>query len=219
MVRVLIAEGNHILRKGLYSILEEGEGIEVVEVANNRSEMYQYLATLEPTVVLFDYLSNSFLMDDISNIKERYPSTQIVGITDTRHRTHISGALKMGVSGHVLKVCSPKEICDAVVHVSEGKRFYCGKILDVLGDELDENGDVSCEPVSLSMREIEIIKEIASGASNKQIASKLFLSAHTVMTHRKNIMSKLGVNNTAGLVIYAVKENLIQPNRFLFDKE
>ena len=75
---------------------------------------------------------------------------------------------------------------------------------------------MSCEPISLSTRELEVITLIAEGSTNTQIASKLFLSNHTVNTHRKNIMRKLGVNNTAGIVMYAVKSQLVSPNKFLF---
>ncbi|MDP4588684.1 MAG: LuxR C-terminal-related transcriptional regulator, partial [Flavobacteriales bacterium] len=77
---------------------------------------------------------------------------------------------------------------------------------------------VSCEPVSLSARELEVITLIAEGHTNTQIADKLFLSSHTITTHRKNIMQKLGVNNTAAIVMYAVKSGLVSPNKFLFSK-
>lgn len=75
---------------------------------------------------------------------------------------------------------------------------------------------VSCKGLVITEREADVIKHIAEGLSNKQIADKLFLSTHTVNTHRKNIMSKLGVNNTAGIVMYAVKNNLIEHNSLLF---
>jgi DNA-binding CsgD family transcriptional regulator len=76
--------------------------------------------------------------------------------------------------------------------------------------------EFNCEPVSISDRELEIIKLIAEGYTNNEIAEKLFLSHHTVNTHRKNILQKLGVNNTASIVMYAVKTQLVSPNKFLF---
>ena len=79
-----------------------------------------------------------------------------------------------------------------------------------------EGEALSCEPVVISERETEIIALIAEGCTNGQIAEKLYLSSHTVGTHRKNIMQKLGVNNTAAVVMYAVKTGLVNPNRFLF---
>jgi DNA-binding NarL/FixJ family response regulator len=102
--------------------------------------------------------------------------------------------------------------------------FFCGQILETISEaNLDvEDIDIdafSCEAVVISKREGEIITFIAEGYTNTQIAEKLFLSAHTINTHRKNIMSKLGVKNTAGIVMYAVKSNLISPNKFLFTSE
>jgi DNA-binding CsgD family transcriptional regulator len=79
-----------------------------------------------------------------------------------------------------------------------------------------EIAEFSCEPVVISERELEVIKYIAEGYTNNEIAEKLFLSPHTVNTHRKNIMQKLGVNNTAAIVMYAVKSQLVSPNKFLF---
>jgi DNA-binding CsgD family transcriptional regulator len=76
--------------------------------------------------------------------------------------------------------------------------------------------EFNCEAVNISERELEIIKLIAEGYTNVEIAEKLFLSPHTVNTHRKNILQKLGINNTAAIVMYAVKTNLVSPNKFLF---
>ena len=76
---------------------------------------------------------------------------------------------------------------------------------------------VSCDGIKLSAREVEIVQLVAEGMSNKEIAEKIFLSVHTVTTHRRNIMSKLGVNNTAGLVMFAIRQNLIETSKFLFN--
>lgn len=92
----------------------------------------------------------------------------------------------------------------------------CGKIVTDILQDATETTTSTCEGLNISEREMEIIKLVAEGFSNKEVADKLFLSTHTVTTHRKNIMNKLGVNNTAGLVLFAVRENLISPNHFLF---
>ena len=122
---------------------------------------------------------------------------------------------------YVKKSCSLEEIINAVSDTAKGERFFCGQVLDRLRREsvdLDSliDNDFGCEPVVISERESEIIALIAEGMTNTQIAEKLFLSGHTVGTHRKNIMQKLGVNNTAALVMYAVKTGMVNPNRFLF---
>ena len=108
-----------------------------------------------------------------------------------------------------------------MTETAKGEKFFCGTILETIQDaNLDvddiDTGSFSCEAVVISKRECEIITLIAEGFTNAQIADKLFLSAHTINTHRKNIMAKLGVKNTAGIVMYAVKTNLTTPNKFLF---
>ena len=122
---------------------------------------------------------------------------------------------------YVKKDCSLNEIVEAVKETENGNKFFCGQILETIQranldvDDIDFDS-FSCEPILLSERETEIIVLIAEGNTNTQIAEKLFLSSHTIGTHRKNIMSKLGVRNTAGIVMYAVKTNLVSPNKFLF---
>jgi DNA-binding NarL/FixJ family response regulator len=125
------------------------------------------------------------------------------------------------VSSYIKKDCDISEIVDSVLETFKGKRFFCGQILETIHRANIDVNDIdfdalSCEPLTLSEREMEIITLIAEGHTNTQIAEILFLSAHTVNTHRKNIMGKLGVKNTAGIVMYAVKTNLVTPNKFLF---
>src|SRR4029079_8731683 len=98
-----------------------------------------------------------------------------------------------------------------------GETFMCGKIASAVLENKAVAADSSCEGLNISDREMEIIKLIAEGLSNKEVADKLFLSTHTVTTHRKNIMNKLGVNNTAGLVLFAIRNNIVTPNHFLFN--
>jgi DNA-binding NarL/FixJ family response regulator len=117
-----------------------------------------------------------------------------------------------------------EKIIDSVKATAKGNKFFCGQILETIQsasidiDDLDFDS-FTCEPVVISERENEIIKLIAEGQTNTQIAELLFLSNHTINTHRKNILSKLGVKNTAGIVMYAVKTNLVSPNKFLFASE
>ena len=119
------------------------------------------------------------------------------------------------------KDCDIAEIIDSVYETAKGNKFFCGTILETIKNEsIDINKaefkSLACAPVAITERELEIITLIAEGYTNQEIAEKLFLSTHTINTHRKNIMSKLGVANTAGIVMYAVKCNLVSPNKYLF---
>ena len=144
-----------------------------------------------------------------------------MAITPDQNARTLTNAVQAGVRSYVKKSCSLEEIINAVSDTAKGERFFCGQVLDRLRRESVDlesliDNDFGCEPVVISERESEIIALIAEGMTNTQIAEKLFLSGHTVGTHRKNIMQKLGVNNTAALVMYAVKTGMGNPNRFLF---
>jgi DNA-binding NarL/FixJ family response regulator len=141
-----------------------------------------------------------------------------------------------GASSYLLKECDRGEIISAIKATASRERFLCGKIADCILDNKVKSplesprdparhlegasavagGFVSCEGAKISNREMEIIRLIAEGYSNNEIADQLCLSAHTVTTHRKNIMGKLQVNNTAGLVMYAIRNNMLDPNKYLF---
>ena len=114
----------------------------------------------------------------------------------------IKAVLHIGIKGMLLKECDEEEIVQAIEASVKDERFFCGTILDILsGDE--SRIPFSCEPVSLSSRELEIIQLIAKGLTSKEMSKKLFISYHTINTHRKNILKKLDVKGTPELITYA----------------
>ncbi len=216
-IKVLLADSNFIAREGLKTIFATDGGIEVVGEVSKGSELIDKHRKIAHDVLVIDYTAPGFSIHDIKQIRTMSPAERMVAITEFTHREQVREALRFGVSGHIQKDCSYDEIVDSVKECLHDKQYFCGKVLDVLDDGTINGEPATCDPISLSSREIEIIQKIAEGQTNKQIADELCLSAHTVMTHRKNIMNKLGLNNTAGIVIYAVRENLISPNKFLFN--
>jgi DNA-binding NarL/FixJ family response regulator len=157
--------------------------------------------------VVIDFSYEAFGLEALKKIKELYKSAKVLAITPSLSKQTIHKSLKNGVDSYLLDDCDKQEILEAVEDTHNGKQFYCGMVINILAESNEENPD--CEGISLSEREIEIIKLISDGLTNKEIADKLYLSTHTVNTHRKNIMQKLNIKNTAGIVIYAVKENII----------
>jgi DNA-binding NarL/FixJ family response regulator len=145
-----------------------------------------------------------------------------VAITPDPSQTALMSALRAGVHSYIKKDCGRQEIIDAVLQTADGGKFFCGKILGAvqqasLNLERLVDDPLSCDPVLLTERESEIIRLIAEGCSYTRIADRLGLSAHTVISHRRNIMAKLGVNSTAAVVMYAVKHGFASPNKFLFN--
>jgi DNA-binding NarL/FixJ family response regulator len=210
MIDILIANSNEIAGEGLKTILQSKMGNRVVGIAHSFNETKKMAERYSPSIIIMDYSTpEHFGVDAIKNIKKEYHDAKILAITGHLPKDTIYKALKNGVDSYLLDDCDKPEILEAVNDTASGKQFYCGQVIDILAEKDGKDGS-GCDGVSLSEREIEVIRLISDGLTNKQIADKLFLSTHTVNTHRKNIMSKLGINNTAGIVIYAVKENIIK---------
>lgn len=224
-VKILIADNSFLIREGFKSIIKSNADFKLAGQAEKAEDLNEKLFTYRPNVLIIDYSSIYFCIDDILVIHEQFPTVNILAVTNPQSKSTISKAIENGVVSHLLKDCGKEEIIEAIYSTSKGQKFFCGKILDVILKEkelpaslsvLTTSERVSCDGIKLSPREIEIIQNVAEGFSNKEIAERLFLSIHTVTTHRKNIMSKLGVNNTAGLMMYAIRKNILAQNKFLF---
>lgn len=220
-MKIVLADSNELVRLGIRSAIRKELNTEIVGEAVNSSELLDIVKNFGADVVVIDYTAKGFSIDVVPQIASTYEGVSMLAITPEQSAQTLVDALRSGITSYVKKDCSLVEIVDAVRETGKGKKFFCGQILETIQeanlnvDDIDFDS-FSCEPVLLSERESEIIVLIAEGNTNTQIAEKLFISAHTVNTHRKNIMGKLGVKNTAGIVMYAVKMNLISPNKFLF---
>lgn len=220
-MNLVLADSNELVRLGIRVLINTELDVNIVGEASTSSELLDLIESFEVDVILMDFTAKGFDIDDLSEIKRHFPKINILAITPEQSANVLVDALKSGITSYVKKDCSFAEIIEAVKETELGNKFFCGQILETIHEANLDVNDIdmdafSCEAVVISKRECEIITHIAEGFTNSQIAEKLFLSAHTINTHRKNIMSKLGVKNTAGIVMYAVKTNLISPNKFLF---
>jgi DNA-binding NarL/FixJ family response regulator len=223
-VKVVLADSSELMRLGIRSLLSTKSNVEIVGEASSNEELLDLLDSFKIDLLVIDYTAQGFDVDVVSKARQKHADLRILAITPEQSATVVVDALRAGVESYVKKDCSFPEILEAVKETGEGSRFFCGQILETIQEANLDVDDINlgifdCDPVTISKREGEIIKMIAEGHTNTQIAEKLFLSAHTVGTHRKNIMNKLGVKNTAGIVMYAVKTNLISPNKYLFTAE
>lgn len=218
MIKVLLSDSSVLIRKGLRSILEDMEGVFLVPDANDYLELKDRNKTHKPDLLILNFQS---VLNDLNQIKELIKDNKklkVLAISDFPGREKTNNLFEHGISSFLLRECDANEITEAIEATMNNRRYMCGRIAELMlhENEIREKQmnirSFSCEGFSLSERELEIIRNISEGLSNKEIADKLFLSTHTVNTHRKNIMSKLGVNNTAGVVMYAVKNNLLDMN-------
>ena len=218
---LIIADSNDLSRVGLRSILSSQTLIPIVGEARNAQELENQLASFDVSMILIDYTSPGFDIDIIGKQNATDKNYKFIAITPEQSAQTLVDALRSGIMSYVKKDCELSEIVNAVLETQKGNKFFCGQILETIQKaQIDVNDldfdSFSCDAVVLSERENEIIVLIAEGFTNNQIAEELFLSNHTITTHRKNIMAKLGVKNTAGIVMYAVKTNLVSPNKYLF---
>ncbi|MCC6251932.1 MAG: response regulator transcription factor [Bacteroidia bacterium] len=219
LINVVIANSNYLTGMALSILIDELPAYQYLGTAKNEGQLQQIVSKKNVDLVVIDFSSDGFNINTIVFLKKNYPQIKTLAISSLPSKETALNSFKSGVHSYILNDCGKEEIIEALEKTSEGTDFICGKILHQL--ELIDNTTISnslltCGGVSITDRELDIIKLIAEGLSNKQIAEKLCLSTHTVNTHRKNIMNKLGVNNTAGLVMFAVKENLLGTERFNF---
>ena len=220
-INILIFSESEIIRRGLISLFETCKGFRIIGQCFGKQEVHQKLLVKRPDILIIDIDSTHFSPQEVKHLKKTYSSARILTISGYLSKSLFNEYLTSGVNSCVLTECDADEISEAIHKTHQGERFLCGKIAEILISVKDnvsavELRQISCAGLGITEREIEIIQLISLGMSNKQIAEKLYLSAHTVNTHRKNILSKLGVNNTAGVVMFAVKNHLLEPNQYLF---
>lgn len=216
MISVLIADNNYLSRLGLYTLLSASSNFEVDYTEDeNFDNLVASIKKNKPKILVLDFQSLNFSSKQISLLTKTFKRLQVLAITDYMSRADMQSALDNGVRSYLLKECDKEEIIEALHATYNGERFLCGKVayflansqdLEVMRPELER---VSCQGLGITDRELDVIRLISEGLSNKLIADKLELSTHTVNTHRKNIMSKLDIPNTAGIVMFAVKNNLL----------
>ena len=221
MIKVILADSNFIIRSGLRSILSQESDIAIVAEVKSNQELMEALTVFDVDLVMMDFCSEGFSLDVVPRCMKKFPHLKWTAITGDQTGAIMVGALRAGFKSYIKKDCDYHEILNAVKETHDGGRFFCGKVLEQIKKEHIQIEDLAiidtdCQGVVISERELEIIKYIAEGYTNAEIADLIYLSQHTVNTHRKNIMQKLGVNNTAAIVMYAVKTKLVSPNKFLF---
>lgn len=206
MIQIVIADRDFLIKTGLKCLLSKRAGFEVSAQANNISELKDILQFHLPDVLIMDYdQPGAFSIDDLVYIKRKYPALKILVISNNRHKHDIVSTIEFGVTSYLLKECGEDEIFGAIIATARGEKFFCGQIVEnILGRSPD-----TCAGLTLTEREVEIVRLVASGYTTARIARMLCRSVHTINTHRKNILNKLGLNSPSELVLYAVRRGLI----------
>lgn len=214
-ISILIAETQYLIIEGLQSIFDRYSNLKVIGVMVNKQDLFENLDALRPDILVIDPLNlEDFRLDDLHTLETLCPDTRILLITDISDPALVRRIVEGGAKGYLTKTCDEREIIDAIYALLRGENMYCHKVVNILTEGM-AGLEPDCEPAGLSEREIEIIRLIANGYTTRQIADKLYRSFHTITTHRKNIMKKLGINSTSELMVYAMNSGLIQPREQL----
>lgn len=217
IVKIIILGNHYLINTGLEFLIRENRNFELVNKTTNTEELLRIIPTAKADVLMLDLATIEYSAELINSIRQADPYIQILAFNNYMPKHFILKVLGNGVTSYLMHCCDKDEITQAIQKTTQGERFLCGHIVEeLLRNNLqipaNESSSSYCGGMTLSEREMEIIRLIAEGNSNQDIADKLFLSVHTVNTHRKNIMNKLGLCNTAGLVMYAVREKIVMVN-------
>lgn len=206
MINIIIADDHSIIRDGLKAMLEKNDFCRIVGEAANGEELLELLKTTPCDVVCTD-ISMPVMdgMEATRQIMKHFPKTRVMCLSMHEEAGFIKKMMEAGAVGYVFKDSTKDELKEAIQAVHSGKKYFNQKLFDILLNMESGGKEISV----LSSREKEILKLIAEEYTNPEIAEKLFLSVRTVDTHRQNLIQKLDVKNTAGLVKYAIKSGLI----------
>ncbi len=208
-IRLLLVDDHVLVLDGLKARLENETGIEVVGTANNGAQALELAASLKPDVVLMDVsmpVMNG--LEALPHLRARCPDVRVLILSMHDNRQYILQLVRAGASGYVLKDVSSAELINAIETVYQGNTYFSAGASQALFAGFDAM-DGEADQV-LTRREETVLKLLAEGRSNKEVARILDISVRTVETHRQNIKSKLNINTAAGLTKYAIEHNLIQ---------
>lgn len=215
-IRVLIVDDHRLLRDGLTALLAHASNVEIVGSVPSGEEAVSIVPSLKPDVILMDIMMGGMTGIEATRwIKEQDANVKVILISSEIKRELVTAGIQCGIDGYLPKDVDMEVLADAITTVKNGGRYFNEAITNLVFEDFyqkkkltNTNGKVTL-PNDLTKREQEVLALVASGKSNKEVGEELFISIKTVDTHKNHILEKLGLKNTAELVRYAIKNNLI----------
>lgn len=209
-IRVLIADDHAIVRKGIRSLLLTEPSIEVVAEARDGQEAVTQAQRVKPDVILMDLVMPGMDgVEAIRGITSSLPEARVLVLTSFAGDDKVFAALRAGALGYLLKDSGPEELVAAIQQVYCGRSFLHPAIARKLVRELAHTQDRGCCPEALTEREVEVLRLVAQGQSNRKISDELAISEATVRTHVSNILAKLHLESRTQAALYALREGLV----------
>ncbi len=212
-IKTLLVDDHQIVRDGIKAMLLPAQDeIEIAAEASNGAEAVQMVEKEPFDVVLMDInMPELNGIDATEIIKKRHPATRVLALTMHAEEGFIVNMIKAGADGYILKESGRDELVNAIKAVRKGKKYYSNEVsVTMINSMLSDKPSASKAAGDLSKREMEVLQLIVDGFTNMEIADKLFISNRTVDTHRRNLLQKLNVRNTAELVKFALKNGLVE---------
>jgi len=210
-VRILIADDHHVVRRGLVFFLKTQKGLDIVGEAKDGREAVNKAAELLPDLILMDL--DMPIMNGIEatkKIKEEYENIKILILTSFSDQDHVIPAMEAGASGYQLKDIEPDELVRSIEAIMKGENQLHPKATSHLLNNLTKSKTERMPQDELTKRELEVLKEIVNGKSNKEIAASLYITEKTVKTHITNILSKLELSDRTQAALYAVRSGMFE---------
>jgi DNA-binding NarL/FixJ family response regulator len=214
-IRVLVVDDHQLFRRGVVGILQLAEDIEVVGEGSNGAEAVQLVKSLTPDVLIMD-LSMPVLngMEAMKKIQQLEVDTRVLILTVNEEEESLFEAVKNGAQGYVIKTVEPNMLIAAIHQVAAGEAVVPSNLAVKILAEIAKPKQVSAEKMvdPLTQRELEVLRELGKGSTNRDIAKQLFISENTVRNHVRNILDKLHMSNRVQAAAYAVREGLTAGN-------
>lgn len=206
-IRIALVDDHALFRNGLRTLIDGKHGCRVVAEAGDGTEFLANEEALSADVVFMD-IAMPQLSGDKTTVAalKRNPNLKVISLSMYGDEKYYSMMVEAGAKGFLLKDSSINEVYEAIERVMSGEEYFCKEVLEALSVAIQPNEKSD----KLSERETDVLVEICRGLSTQEIADKLFLSKRTVDSHRANILEKTGSKNTASLVVYAIKNNLVE---------
>ena len=208
-VNILIADNQFLITESLKYILHNQGGFDIINVVNEKTELLKSLEQEDFTLLIIDHIQLDISgISELKEILKNFPHLKVLIISNSITRQELHEFSSAEITNVILKIAGKEELFDAIDSALKGKKYYSDELLDLLLKS-DERNNSSEEPVQLTPSELEIVRLISEGLTTKEIASRKFISFHTVISHRKNIFRKLGVTSISELIMYSIKAGWI----------
>jgi DNA-binding NarL/FixJ family response regulator len=208
-IQVLIADSQFLITESLKFILQSEGRFNVNKVVTEKSELIKALKTENISLLILDHLMIDISgISELKEIKISFPHLKMLVISNSISKADLHELNSSGINDIILKTADKEELIEAINSTLKGKKYYSNELLDLLFEVNEKKSPI--EGIGqLTISEIEIVRLISDGLTTKEIASRKFISFHTVITHRKNIFRKLGVTSISELIMYSIKAGWI----------